>query len=420
MRQGHDAVSGQARQRVPASVLVVVAGGVAAALHVGKLPPALPALGRELGLSLVASGFMLSLVQAAGMCLGLVAGLAADALGLRRSMLLGLALLTLAGAAGGAAGAVPHPAGWLLGWRAVEGVGFLLAVMPAPGLIRRLAPAGAEKAALGLWGAYMPFGVALGLLAGPLLIGAAGWRAWWWLVAGLSALACAVVAAMVPADPARGAGSPAPEGAQAWQGRLAATLRAGGPWCVALAFGVYSAQWMSVIGFLPTVYAHAGMSTLATALLTALAAALNMVGNIGAGRLLQAGWAPGRLLGLGFAVMAIGGVAAFAQAGPQLSDGLPPAVRYLAVCLFSMCGGAVPATLFMLSVRVAPRPDTVSTTVGFMQQVSSFGQFAAPPVVAWLAHLAGGWQWTWVFTLACSAVGALLAARLARHAGARA
>lgn len=416
-----DGLSASARHRVPLAVLVVVAGGVAAALHVGKLPPALPALGQALGLGLVASGFMLSLVQAAGMCLGLVAGLAADSLGLRRSMLLGLALLTLAGAAGGLADRVPHPVGWLLGWRAVEGIGFLLAVMPAPGLIRRLAPAGAEKTALGLWGAYMPFGVALGLLAGPLLIGLAGWRGWWWLVAGLSALACALVAAAVPADPpGHTAAAPAGQGSGAsWQVRLAATLRAGGPWGVALAFGVYSAQWMSVIGFLPTVYAQAGMSALATALLTALAAALNMVGNIGAGRLLQAGWPPGRLLGLGFACMSIGSVAAFAQAGPALSDGLPPTVRYLAVCLFSMCGGAVPATLFMLSVRVAPRPDTVSTTVGFMQQVSSFGQFAAPPVVAWLAHRVGGWQWTWVFTLGCSAVGALIAMRLARHAGAR-
>jgi CP family cyanate transporter-like MFS transporter len=33
--------------------------------------------------------------------------------------------------------------------------------------------------------------------------------------------------------------------------------------------------------------------------------------------------------------------------------------------------------------------------------------------VAWLAHRAGGWQWTWVATLACSLVGMLAVARLA-------
>ena len=49
-----------------AAWLVVLAGGVAA-LQVGKLPPALPALQAELGLTLVQSGFLLSMVQLAGM-----------------------------------------------------------------------------------------------------------------------------------------------------------------------------------------------------------------------------------------------------------------------------------------------------------------------------------------------------------------
>ncbi|WP_225781185.1 CynX/NimT family MFS transporter [Xenophilus sp. Marseille-Q4582] len=391
-----------------APVGAVVAGGVAAALHVGKLPPALPALEHDLGLGLVAGGFLLSLVQAAGMALGLMAGLAADTLGLRRCMLIGLALLTLAGAAGGLAVPAVDPVAWLLGCRVLEGLGFLLAVMPAPGLIRRLAPAGMEKRALGLWGAYMPGGVALGLLLGPWLIGAAGWRPWWWGVAGLSALAAALIAATVAPDPRAQARAAAPG---AWRARLGATLGAAGPWSAALAFGLYSAQWMSVIGFLPTIYVQAGLAAGATAALTALAAALNMVGNVVGGRMLQAGWPPLRLLCLGFGCMVLGSAAAFAQGQ---GGGLPPGLRYLAVCLFSMGGGAVPATLFMLSVRVAPGPQTVSTTVGLMQQISSLGQFAAPPVVGWIAHRTGGWQWTWLFTLACSALGVLAALRLCR------
>ena len=69
--------------------------GVAAALHVGKLPPALPVLRDALGVSLVEAGFLLSLVQLAGMTLGLFVGLAADALGLRRSMIVGLVLMAV-------------------------------------------------------------------------------------------------------------------------------------------------------------------------------------------------------------------------------------------------------------------------------------------------------------------------------------
>ena len=75
--------------------------------------------------------------------------------------------------------------------------------------------------------------------------------------------------------------------------------------------------------------------------------------------------------------------------------------------------GVVPATLFVLAVRVAPGPATVSTTVGLMQQASAMGQFMAPPLVAWLAHCAGGWQWTWVVTLSCAVLGGVFASRLA-------
>lgn len=394
------------------AALAVIAAGVSVALHLGKLPPAVPALQAGLGLTLVQAGFMLSLVQLAGMTLGLAVGLAADTIGLRRSMLTGLVIVTLASVLGGFAGRlVPdHVVPALLALRALEGVGFLLTVMPAPGLIRALAPPGAEKAALGLWGAYMPLGVALALLCGPGLIALAGWPGWWWALSMLSAAAGLWVMVAVPVDRLR----TAVVAKTGWADRLRATLGAPGPWVVSLAFAVYSSQWMAVIGFLPVIYAAAGVPSNWSAVLTALAAAMNIVGNVAGGRWLQRGAAPARLLGWGFGAMAIGSLAAFAQwghGGDALA--LPPSLRYLAVCLFSLAGGMVPATLFMLSVRLAPGPSTVSTTVGMMQQASALGQFIAPPLVAWIAHRVGGWHWTWTVALACSLVGMLLAARLA-------
>jgi len=131
--------------------LVVAAGGVAA-LQVGKLPPALPALQAQLGLSLVQSGFMLSMVQLAGLSLAVFMGLLADGMGLKRSMVRGLLLLALASGAGGLSTSVPM----LLACRALEGVGLLLVALPAPALIRRLVPAQQLAGMLGVWGAYMP------------------------------------------------------------------------------------------------------------------------------------------------------------------------------------------------------------------------------------------------------------------------
>tara|TARA_Y100001001_G_scaffold163889_1_gene194252 strand:+ start:7364 stop:7603 length:240 start_codon:yes stop_codon:yes gene_type:complete len=60
----------QIARKVPADVVVLLAG-ITAALHVGKLPPAIPVLQQELGITLVQSGFLLSLVQLAGMLGGL-------------------------------------------------------------------------------------------------------------------------------------------------------------------------------------------------------------------------------------------------------------------------------------------------------------------------------------------------------------
>ena len=114
--------------------LVVILAGVVAALHIGKLPPAIPVLREALGLTLVQAGFLLSLVQFAGMTVGVVFGVVADGLGSRRSMSLGLALLAIVSALGG----LSHGIAPLLLLRAAEGFGFLLVVLPAPGFVRSL------------------------------------------------------------------------------------------------------------------------------------------------------------------------------------------------------------------------------------------------------------------------------------------
>ena len=74
----------------------------------------------------------------------------------------------------------------------------------------------------------------------------------------------------------------------------------------------------------------------------------------------------------------------------------------------------IPATLFAQAVRLSPGPATVSTTVGWMQQWSSFGQFAGPPLVAWVATRVGNWSFSWIVMVSCGAVGLLLARSLGR------
>jgi MFS transporter, CP family, cyanate transporter len=395
-----------------AGALLVVLGGVAAALHVGKLPPALPALRETLGVSLLQGGFLLSLVQLAGMSLGLAVGLGADSLGLKRTMVAGLLLLSVASLMGGWA----QSAESLMALRALEGLGFLLASMPAPGLIRRLVQPEHMQATLGLWGAYMPFGTAAAFLLGPYLIATAGWRAWWWLLGAISLSMAAWLWRARPVDPRHASmkGPPATAPAHGWRARLRRTLQSRGPWLIALAFAMYSGQWLAVIGFLPTVYADAGLGAGLSAIATAIAAAINVAGNVGSGLLLRRGVPPQRLLYCGFAAMATGALIAFAPIWGGVDATFIAGAKFAAVLTFSAFGGLVPGTLFSLSVTLAPDDRTISTTVGWMQQWSSLGQVAGPPLVAWVATRAGGWQWSWIVTGAFAACGALLAAMLAR------
>lgn len=386
--------------------LLVVLGGVSAALHIGKLPTALPVLREALGVTLVQAGFLLSLVQLAGMLLGLTIGLAADGLGLKRTMVMGLLVLAVASFLGGWA----QDPGTLMVLRALEGVGFLLASMPAPSLIRRLVTPRRVSAALGVWGAYMPLGIALALLCGPWVMAQAGWQGWWWLLALLSGGMGLWLMRAVPADAVLVPGGAGAMATGAWPTRLRDTLRAPGPWLVALCFAMYSGQWLAVIGFLPSMYAQAGLPAGLAGAATAAAALVNMGGNIASGRLLGLGVRAQHLLYVGFAAMGLGAFLAFAPIWGAAPVQVAASVRYGAVLVFSMVGGLVPGTLFYLAVRLAPGEKTISTTVGWMQQWSSLGQFAGPPLVAYTATVAGGWEWSWLVTGACSAAGIVLAA----------
>ena len=381
--------------------LIVVLAGVAAALHIAKLPPAVPVLQRELGITLVQAGFLLSLVQLASMGLGIVAGLTGDGIGLKRSMLIGLALLTLAGFVGGFA----HTVGALLVLRAVEGLGFLMTTVPAPSLIARSVKSMQRTRMLGVWGSFMPFGTALALLAGPGIMGLIAWNGWWWLIASVSLAMFFWLARSVPHDPPHWAA-----GGQAWRSRLTQTLAARGPWLAALTFAVYSAQWLSVIGFLPALYQASGWTGTLGAVLTAGVAGVNMIGNILAGRLLARGVAPRLVLWGAFGAMALGAFLAFASVTEQA-----PVLRYGGALLFSALGGMIPGGLFGLAPRLAPSDQTISTTMGWILQWSAIGQFIGPPVVAWVASQVGNWQWTWVILGGCSLCGMVLAWAIERH-----
>ena len=375
----------QARPGWGATLAAVLTAAIVVSLNVGKLPPALPALRVEFGLDLVAASLLVSFFQLAGMLLGLFGGMLADRFGPRRVMRMGLVVA----AAGSMLGALAPSMTVLLASRAVESAGFILAVLPGPALLARGVPPARLRGVMGAWSAYMPIGMALALALSPLAYESVGWRAVWWAVA-LACLAMAVLLGRIVApDPA----GRAPHGALSL---VRDTLRSPRPWVLAVAFGCYASQWMGVFSFLPTLYTEAAVPLALAGTLTAIGVAVNVIGNLSSGVLLQRGVPRPVLIATAALSMMVGAWLCFGSDAPF-------AVRYAGVLLFSAVGGLIPGTLFASTLAYAPHPRAVATTTGLMQQGSTLGQFLSPPLIAAVHAASGGWQHTWWATGALAA-----------------
>ena len=374
-------------RRSPSSLtpaLLVFAAGVSAALHIWKLPPALPALQQSLGLSLTEAGWLIGVFQLAGMLLGLLFGLFVQRLGLKPSILAGLLLLSGASFFGAFMQGLPG----LLAFRVVEGFALLLVTMAAPSLMRLLAPQGQQNFLMALWSAYIPLASVLALLGGSILLNYVSWPSLWLISGGLSLLMAGLLWRQLDVSLLVDAGSP-----QSWGARkqlIRQTLGAKEPWLLSLTFALYSSQWVAIISFLPIIYHEAGISGTLMGILTAMTAGANLSGNLMAGRFLQRGVAPQWLLGSAFVTMLVSMWVAFG-----LSIG--PWGQFVAICVFSAMGGLIPATLFNLAVRVAPTIAAIPMVIGLQQQWISLGQFLGPLLSA-IVVSAYGWEALWYLT----------------------
>lgn len=354
-------------------VACVVLAGIAAAVQVGKAAIAIPLLQGETGLTLAVLGWVGSVFAILGLFGGVPIGALATRFGDRRILLLGLVLLAL----GSVAGAGAPGFGLLLAGRVVEGVGFMMVSVSGPALLRRCVGEGDREVAIALWSCFMPTGMALAMLAGPLF---GGWRAIWLAGAVLSLLCTVAVRLWVPAG-STGVSAP-------WR-RLAAdagrVFLSRGPVLLALCFSLYAMMFFAVISFLPVLLIERMHGSLASAgALSGLATAGNILGNLAAGALLSRGVPRARLLAAASLTMGLAAVFALLPLLPSLG-------AFLCCILFAMAGGLIPATLLSTAAILAPRPNLLPATIGLLMQGSNLGQVLGP-VAAGSAIAVLGWS----------------------------
>jgi MFS transporter, DHA2 family, methylenomycin A resistance protein len=161
------------RGRAAAALISVCLGFFVIQLDVTIVNVALPAIQREIGGSLaglqwVVDGYTLALAA-----IMLTAGSAADRVGARRIFTLGLAAFAI----GSAACAAAPQLGVLIAARAVQGLGASAMLPCSLALLVHQFPDPRQRArALGVWGGMGSLGVALGPVAGGVLVTVAGWR----------------------------------------------------------------------------------------------------------------------------------------------------------------------------------------------------------------------------------------------------
>jgi|FEC22Drversion2_1045045.scaffolds.fasta_scaffold00966_1 MFS family permease len=372
-------------------IALLYAVGVIAAGQLGVVPPLVPALQRDLGLSLPIGGMAVSIVTLVGAGLGLLAGHWCETVGHARALQIGL--LVMAGAAGLCA--MADGAILLLAARGLAGVGYLLVVVAAPSLMAAIAEPRHHAVTLSLWGTFVPAGIALaGLLAAGFANGT-GWRSAFAIDAAI--LAVALVATLLALPAARALKAPV-------EARPSAAFGTSMP--LAVAFFCFALLFLAMAGLLPAyLVQQRGLGAEDAGRIIAIATALGIPGSLAAAWLMKRGATPARLI-------AIGLVASSALAALSLTGvALPVAVFGFAMAF--AVGGLVPAATFASVPLVAGDPRAIGPMNGLIAQTGSLGSLAGPPVLAQWVH-ALGWPTSPVLLLAVAILGAsaALAVRL--------
>ncbi|MFC1822072.1 MFS transporter [Thermodesulfobacteriota bacterium] len=183
---------------------------------------------------------------------------------------------------------------------------------------------------------------------------------------------------------------------------MKATLLRPGPLLLAASFGLYTLQWLALMGFLPTfLIEKLGMDQGRAAVLTAVSVAVNVIGNLMGGWFLHRNVPRWILLVLASTAMSISTLGIY-------SDAIPDLLRYFFCIGFSLIGGMIPASAFAGVPVHAPSAEMVGTTNGLIMQGANLGQVLGPPVLAAVVSTTGGWQHApWLF-LTCGLSGVFI------------
>ena len=384
--------------------LLAILSGVIAATQIGKVPPAMPVLGAEFAVGMVALGWIASIFNATGAVLGLPFGALSDGFGHRR--VLTISLWTIA--AGSLLGALTDNYTLLFATRVIEGIGYLGIIVAAPSLVVEATNPRDFGLALGLWSSFLPFGFALMMVISPWFLDTVGWQGLWLFNAAL--LATFAVVFMIGTRDLSTLPNRPDEPPTLRLGQAFGVASLTGPWLLVLALVAYTLQWFGLNAWMPTFFEGSlGYTLGGAALLSALVVFANGPGAVFGSWLLHVGWSNWLLTVIGCASMGIIGFAVF-------SGFVADSAKFWLALAFSFLGGLLPPAIISLVPNVSPSRSYIGAVNGFVMQGNNFGYMMGAPIFAFAIERTGTWESAGWLLLALGVFGVGVGFVYRRHA----
>lgn len=349
--------------RTVLTILALWLAGLGSAAQFGKLSFAFDLMAaRYPDHGAAGIGLIVSIVGIVGLVFGTTAGLLVARTGPRRAIVAALAL----GAVVSALQTLPLPYAALILTRVLEGISHLAIVVVGPTMIASLAPPRHQGLAMTLWSSF--FGVTYALLAiiAPPLLAGGSVTALFLSHAAWMAVLGAVLALLLPADPAA---PPLPSigGLIRQHGTIYASPYMAAP---AMGFVFYTALYVALLTLLPPLLPE-GQRVLAAAGMPLLSIAVSLtlgvwgLRHITAVHMVQAGYAAGLvatlLLWAGWGQGTVVLIAAFALAGAM---------------------GIVQGASFASIPQLNATPEDRARASGAVAQLGNVGTTSGTPILA--------------------------------------
>lgn len=349
--------------RTVLTILALWLAGLGSAAQFGKLSFAFDLMAaRYPDHGAAGIGLIVSIVGIVGLVFGTTAGLLVARTGPRRAIVAALAL----GAVVSALQTLPLPYAALILTRVLEGISHLAIVVVGPTMIASLAPPRHQGLAMTLWSSF--FGVTYALLAiiAPPLLAGGSVTALFLTHAAWMAVLGAVLALLLPADPAA---PPLPSigGLIRQHGTIYASPYMAAP---AMGFVFYTALYVALLTLLPPLLPE-GQRVLAAAGMPLLSIAVSLtlgvwgLRHITAVHMVQAGYAAGLvatlLLWAGWGQGTVVLIAAFALAGAM---------------------GIVQGASFASIPQLNATPEDRARASGAVAQLGNVGTTSGTPILA--------------------------------------